>query len=57
MTSFSNKIALFESKSSKTLPNNNENNNSKNTTSSNKKVEINNNPKSESLKFSEKKKK
>ena len=55
MTSFSNKIALFESKSSNTLPNNNENNNSKNTTSSNKKVEINNNPKSESLKFSEKK--
>ena len=55
MASFSNRIALFESKSTKTLPNNNINNNSKNTASSNKKVEIKDNSKSESLKFSENK--
>ena len=51
MTSFSNKIALFESKSSKTLPNNN----SKNAILSNKKVEIKDSSKPETLRFSGKK--
>ena len=55
MSSFSNKIALFESKSSKTLPTKNENNKSKNIISSNKKAEIKDNTKYDNLKFPEKK--